>query len=159
MAHDRELLVRWLNDAHALEKAQIPVLEDHAEDAKDFPDVQARDAQHVNETRRHVDLVEGCLASLGESPSAVKSGFGTLAGTAQGVMTGPFKDELVKNFPADFAAENMEIASYNAIITAARDMGEDDIASTCEQILSEEEAMADWLRDNLPSAVREALRA
>jgi ferritin-like metal-binding protein YciE len=59
----------------------------------------------------------------------------------------------------DFATENLEIASYNAIITAARDLGEDYVARTCEQILRDEQEMAGWLQENLPTAVRETLRA
>jgi ferritin-like metal-binding protein YciE len=82
-----------------------------------------------------------------------------MMGNVQSVMTGPFQDELVKNFLMDYAAENLEIASYNAIITAARDLGEEEVARTCEQILREEQAMAGWLQENLPTAVRETLRA
>lgn len=159
MAQDREVLIAWLNDAHAMEQAQIPVLQNHAKDADAFPEIRARDEQHIEETGRHADLVRGCLERLGESPSATKSALGTMMGNAQSVMTGPFRDELVKNFLMDYAAENLEIASYNAIITAARDMGEEDIARTCEQILRDEEAMAGWLEENLPTAVRGALRA
>lgn len=159
MAHDRELLIAWLNDAHAMEQAQFPVLENHAKDARDYPEIRARDEQHLSETRRHAELIRGCLERLGERPSAAKSMLGSMMGNVQGVMTGAFEDELVKNFLMDFAAENLEIASYSAIATAARDLGEEEIALTCESIRNEEEAMATWLQQYLPSAVRETLRA
>lgn len=158
MAEDREILIRWLNDAHAMEQAQIPVLENHAKDAEGFPHIRARDEQHVEETRRHAELVRGCLQRLGETPSATKSLLGSMMGNVQSVMTGAFRDELVKNFLMDHAAENLEIASYSALVTAAREVGEEEIARTCEEILREEEAMAGWLRENLPTAVRETLR-
>jgi ferritin-like metal-binding protein YciE len=159
MAQDREVLVAWLNDAYAMEKAQIPVLENHAKDAREFPSIRLRGEQHVEETRRHAELVGDCIERLGESPSATKSALGTMIGNVQSVTTGAFRDELVKNFLMDFAAENLEIASYNAIITAARDLGEDYVARTCEQILRDEQEMAGWLQENLPTAVRETLRA
>lgn len=158
MAQDRELLIAWLNDAYAMEQAQIPVLENHARDAETLPHVRARDEQHLEETRRHADLVRGCLERLGESPSKVKSVFGSMMGAMQSVATGPFRDELVKNFLQDYASENLEIASYSALISAARDLNEPDIASTCERILEDERNMARWLEDNLPTAVRETMR-
>ena len=38
MAH-KEQLIAWLNDAYAMENSMIPVLKNHAKDAKDYPDV------------------------------------------------------------------------------------------------------------------------
>ena len=55
----------------------------------------------------------------------------------------------------DSSAENMEIASYRAIIEAADQLGESEVARVCRQIMADEERMAEWLRDNLPILVRE----
>ena len=159
MAQDREMLIAWLNDAYAMERAQIPVLENHAKDAAAFPAIRARDEQHLAETRRHVELVEQCITQLGEKPSQAKGLMGRMMGTVQSVVTGPAEDELVKNFLMDFASEHLEIASYTALIAGARELGEEQIATTCETILRDEQAMAGWLQENLPMAVRQTLRA
>lgn len=158
MAESRELLIAWLNDAHAMEQAQIPVLRNHAKDAADYPGIRERDERHLRETERHAELVRSCLEQLGETPSATKSAIGSMMGAVQSVSTGMFRDEIVKNFLMDFAAENLEIASYSAIVTAARNLGEEEIARTCESILNDEREMAGWLEQNLPMAVRETLR-
>ncbi len=42
MAH-KEQLITWVKDAHSLDTALIPVLENHAKDAKHHSDVQARE--------------------------------------------------------------------------------------------------------------------
>ena len=157
MASDREFLIGWLNDAYAMEQAQIPVLENHAKDARAYPHIQQRDEQHLEETRRHAEMVRGCLERLGEKPSRTKSMLGTVFGNVQSVMTGAAEDEIVKNCLMDFAAENLEIASYSALITAARELGETEIASTCERILDDERQMAHFIEDNLPNAVRDTL--
>lgn len=154
----RELLVTWLNDAHSMEKALIPVLENHAKDAKDYPEVRERDEQHVEETRRHAELVEGCLERLGEKPSGVKSFLGEMFGRMQAMSTEPFKDELMKNFIADYATEQFEIASYRSLAKAARHLGEEEIARTCETILKDEERMAEWLDRNMARAVETTLQ-
>ena len=56
MAH-KELLITWLNDVYRVETALIPILENHAKDAKNHPDIQARNQQHIEETRRHAEGV------------------------------------------------------------------------------------------------------
>jgi ferritin-like metal-binding protein YciE len=45
----------------------------------------------------------------------------------------------------------MEIASYKVLIAAAEAAGDMQTARTCEQILKEEEAMARWMEEHLPT--------
>lgn len=157
MAH-HETLIAWLNDAQAMEHSLIQVLENHAKDAKDHPHVQARIQEHVEQTRHHADLVKGCIEHLGGTASAVKSGMGTVMGVVQGMSTALAKDELVKNALADYASEHFEIASYQALIVAARQAGDERTAGVCQDILHEEEEMARWLEQQLPSIVEEMVK-
>ncbi len=158
MASDRQLLISWVKDAYAMERAQVSVLENHARDAERFPEIRARDERHAEETRRHAQLLQDCLAKWGEQPSAMKSMLGGMMGAMNAVATAPFQDELVKNFVTDYAAESLEIASYRALIVAARELGEENAARTCEQILRDEESMLRWIEQHMPTAVRETLR-
>lgn len=152
-----ERLLAWLNDAYALEKAQIPILENHADDAEGQPHVRAKDLEHLELTKQHVKMVRKCIRLLGRKPSKAKDAIGRISGAMNSFSTEPFDDEIVRNFIADFASENLEIASYQAIIVAAHDAGHDKIARICEEILEDEEEMVEWLRANLPRAVRDTL--
>lgn len=152
---DEERLLAWLNDAYAMEKAQIPVLKNHAEDARDYPWIREKDLEHLEQTRRHAARIRRCIERHGARPSAAKTAVGRMAGAMNSVATGPFQDEIAKNFLADYAAENLEVASYRALVTAARKAGDRKTARVCQEILREEEEMARWLEDNLPDAVRE----
>jgi ferritin-like metal-binding protein YciE len=143
-------LITWLNSVHAIELSLAQTLQNHANDAKDLPEFQERIALHIADTRRHADLVEQCLALLGEKPSMVKSALGSVMGMLQGPSTGLFHDELMKNAIMDFAAENLEIASYRALVTAAEALGQTEIAEICREILAEEEEMAMWLEARIP---------
>lgn len=156
MEHNK-LFVAWLNDAHAMEHTLIEVLENHVDDAKDYPEVQDRIRQHLEETRRHEETIKECIKSLGEDPSDVKAGIGTLKGKMAAVMSAPAKDELVKNALMDYSSEHFEIAAYNALIVAAEHLGHPEIATKCKEILKEEEAMAKFLESNLPTTIKEAL--
>jgi ferritin-like metal-binding protein YciE len=57
----------------------------------------------------------------------------------------------------DYAAAHLEIATYRALIDASRHIGEDEVAGKLEQILRQEQDMAQFLEDKLPGAVQQAL--
>lgn len=151
-------LSAWLKDAYSMEIGLVPVLENHAKDAKDNPQLRARIEQHVLETRRHADLVKGCLERLGEKPNAIKSAVGKVTGVVTSAITAPFEDDIVKNGLADFATENFELASYKALAHAAQRDGDMETASVCQQIMQDEKNMAMYLDQALPTVVEQAMR-
>jgi ferritin-like metal-binding protein YciE len=153
----KEQLIGWLNSAYGMEQAQIQVLENHAKDAADIPEIRERDDQHLVQTRRHVDLVRECLKLLGETPSTVKSAMGNVMGMVQGASTGIFSDEILKNCLHDYASEHFEIACYRSLIAAAEELEQPVIARHCFEILRDEEAMASWLEENIPKVTRMTL--
>ena len=156
--HDpRETLIGWLNDAYAMEKGLVQVLENHANDVKDRPEMYRRIAQHLEETKMHAERVRDCVQRLGGDVSTMKTAMGTVSGFLQGRSTGASPDELVKNALADYASEHLEIASYRALIVAARALGEQHIVQVCEGILRDEEEMARWLEQSLSTVVQEYL--
>lgn len=155
---ERQQLIAWLTDAHAMELSLAKVLENHAKDADRLPDIRARDEDHLAETREHARKIEQCLEHLGaEKPSSVKNAIGTVMGKMQGAMSGPFGDEIMKNALSDYAAEHMEIACYRSLIIAAEEIGEVQVARLCNEILAEEESMAQWLEQKLPEITRMSL--
>jgi len=157
MAHQKDTLIGWLNDAFAMEKGLVQVLENHASDVKDRPEMYRKIAEHLEKTRLHADRVRECVERLGGSTSTVKTAMGAISGFFQGRSTGVSPDELVKNALSDYAAEHFEIASYTALIVAARALGETEVARICEDILRDEQDMARWLENQLPTVVQEYL--
>src|SRR5436305_5629130 len=155
----KDLVIAWLNDAHGMENALVQILEHQIKDAKDYPQVQAKLQQHLEQTRRHAELVKGCVENLGGKTSTMKTGMATLFGQMQALSTGAAKDEMVKNALADYAAENFEVASYTAIIRAAQDLNDQQTSSVCEHIRQEDEEMANWILQNLPTLVQQTLKA
>ena len=140
-----------------MEKGLVQVLENHADDVKDRPEMYRKIAQHLEQTKMHAERVRECVERLGGSVSTVKTAMGAVSGFFQGRSTGASPDELVKNALSDYAAEHFEIASYRALIVAARALGENQIVQVCESILRDEEEMARWLEKNLPNVVQEYL--
>ncbi len=79
---------------------------------------------------------------------------GGAMGMMQGMSTGMFRDELVKNAIADYAMEHFEMACYSALASAAEDAGLTELAQTCREIFGEEAEMADWLEEHIPEVTR-----
>ncbi len=79
----KELLIAWLNDAHGMENALIQVLEHQVKDAREYPQVQPKLEQHLEQTRRHAQLVKECIEALGGKTSTVKAGMASLFGQMQ----------------------------------------------------------------------------
>lgn len=159
MAHTEhnKQFIAWLNDAHSFEKTLESSLKEQVKLAEDHPSVMQGIERHLEATQRHVETVEGCLQELGESPSGVKDAIGTVGGKIQSMMPGAAQDDLVKAALNDYSAEHMEIASYRSLIVAANELGHPEIATRLQGILADEEAMAQWLDENIPMLTREAL--
>lgn len=151
-----DLVVAWLKDAHAMESTLVNTLNNHARDAKDHPEVETRIRQHAVQTQRHADLIRQCLDRHGHSPSGAKNMLGRLAGLV-GNMHSATRDEILKNCLQDVAAEHFEIACYRSLITAARAIGDSHTAQVCEEILHDEQQMAEWLEQNIPALTTEQL--
>ncbi len=79
-------------------------------------------------------------------------------GTVQGMATGLAKDELVKNALHDYGTEHFEIACYTSLAAAAEELGDQETARVCREILAEDEAMAQWIAQRLPRVVQETFQ-
>jgi ferritin-like metal-binding protein YciE len=158
MASARENLLDWLRDAHAMEQQAETMLSTTASRIENYPEMKARLEQHIEETREQARLIKGCIDRLGGDPSTVKDMAAKATATAQGLSGMFVSDEIVKAAMASYTFEHMEIASYRALIAAAKVAGEIETRQICERILAEEEAMAAWLAEHLPVVTKKFLQ-
>ena len=150
----KETLVAWLNDAHAMELSLVKNLEGKSNDADEAgkKDVKSRIDEHIEETRKHAELVKSCIERLGGDTSIAKDMMGKAMGYVQGAMNSMYNDTMVKNALESYAAEHFEIAAYTSIISAAKEIGDVETVSICSKILKEEEQMAAWAFEQIPIA-------
>jgi ferritin-like metal-binding protein YciE len=154
---DRDTLIAWLNNAHAMERELIPVLRDHANDFRGMPAAQQRLDEHARETERHAERVRSAVEMLGGQISTLKTGSAIIAGNLLSVSTAFFSDELAKDALMDYGAEQFEVGAYTALIAAAEEIEEPEVARLCRENLREDEAMAEWLLRQVPKVVRKTL--
>ena len=154
---DRERLAAWLDDAYAMESGLVSILQNHASHLDQvMPSAAQRIREHIGETRTHATRLEQCLAVLGRKPSAIKSTLSSAVGAVEGASTLIFQDHIVKDVLADYAAEQFEVACYTALIAAATRLGFPEISRQCGLNLAEDQAMANWLLDKVPSVIARA---
>jgi len=144
----------WLRDAHAMEEQAEAMLKAQAERLEHYPSLRARIVQHIEETRGQQALLDEILTRRGIKNSVFKDLGGKLAAFGQGLGGMTASDEVVKGAMAGYVFENLEIASYTALIAAAKAAGDSATAAACEQILVQEKAMAAWLLEHLPEVTQ-----
>ncbi len=151
--NQREILLSWLQDAYNMEKSIVEVLKSHKEDAKELPEIQSKIEDHLNLTINQAERVKNCITQLGGNVSNIKAEVSKFMGTMTALPTKFSEDKLIKNTIAEYATENFEIALYSALATAARELDENSVVDICEEIIDEEQEMADWLDENLSTLV------
>ncbi len=158
MASAEERLMEWLRDAHAAEEQSKTMLSGTAGRLQNYPELKARIEQHERESERQAELVRSCIERRGGSTSTIKDAGAKMVALGQ-AMSGMFVgDEVMKASIASYAFEAMEISSYRILIATAEHVGDMETARILQQILREEEAMAEWLEQNLPSLTQQYLR-
>jgi ferritin-like metal-binding protein YciE len=157
MAGTEDRFLQWLRDAHAMEEQAEQMLRGTANRIKNYPELKAQLERHLEQTRRHTDMVRRCIERRGARTSTLKNTAAKLVAIGQ-VLSGLFVgDEIIKASLATYTFEHMEIGSYRILIATAEALGDTETKLVCEQILREEENMARWLEENLPSVTRQYL--
>ncbi len=150
MATPQENVLDWLRDAHAMEQQAEKMLKAQSERLEHYPQLKARIDQHIQETLGQQQLIDECLERLGGSSSTLKDLGGKLMAFGQALGGSLMSDEVIKGAMAGYVFENMEIASYTVLRTAAQEAGDAQTQAACEKILPQEIAMAEWLLEKLP---------
>jgi len=156
---DTSLLVPWLNDAYAAENALIQLLVDHARDAEqEHPGIHDRLEGYLAQARDHAQQVMGCVERLGERPSVIKAGLGSLIGALEAMTIDVLTNEVLTNALAEYSAVSYNIGSYTALAAAADELGDTATANVCRSILRDKRAMAEWLELQIPPVVQQVVQ-
>lgn len=148
----KKMFVAYLNDAHALEESLITMLQKQIEEEQDG-EMKVKLQEHLEETKRHAQLMRTCLARYGEEPSGGKDLLGTISSAIAGLGVSMAHDTDVKNIHSAYAAEHTEIASYTILRALASEGGDMETATVCDEILQDENNMAQFLLEQMPTVV------
>jgi ferritin-like metal-binding protein YciE len=157
MEQTRQTYLAWLRDAHAMEKQALTMMEGQLSRLENYPQLKARIQTHITETKEQLAGLGRLLSRQASEPSLMKDTMGKLTALGQS-FSGMFaSDEVVKGTLASYTFEQMEIASYRILITAAEQIGDHQAVEVFTRCLEQEEAMADWLAGHSAEITRSFL--
>lgn len=151
MSNDKamEIFTTGLRNQHAVENQAVALLSRQVERLENYPEMEARMRQHIDESKVQAQRLEELLSSLGTSASSLKDAGLSFMGNMAALAHTVAPDEVVKNSFANFAFEHFEIASYKSLLTLSDALGQTAAQSALQQSLSEEEDMANWIDQHL----------
>jgi ferritin-like metal-binding protein YciE len=150
----QELLVAWLNDARAIEKAQVRTLRRLTADFEEFDEIRSELRQHVTEVEEAIDDLEEAIRGLGGE--IIENAFTANNITDPGGVS-PFHDELVKDILRLHASEHFGYINYLALAECASHLGQDEVVDMCERAAEEKRIMAEWAEEQLPTVITNCL--
>lgn len=150
----RDVFVTGLKNAHAMEKQALSIMQPQVNRLEHYPDLSHRLQSHISETETQIQRLDEILEAVGESSSGIKDTFLSTVGSMAAIGHVPAADEVLKNSFANLAFENYELASYISLVTAARVAGESQAVPLLEASLNEEQRMAEWVAENIPSITK-----
>ncbi|ESX19389.1 MULTISPECIES: ferritin-like domain-containing protein [unclassified Mesorhizobium] len=148
-SESREIFIVGLRNAHAMENQALSIMKPQVERIENYPEVADRLRRHIQETEGQITRLESVLEGLGEEHSTLKDTALSMVGSVAAIGHSMAGDEIIKNSLANFAFENYEIAAYKSLLVLADAGGFQDAERALKQNLNEEEAMANWLKENL----------
>jgi ferritin-like metal-binding protein YciE len=157
MEQTRQNYLAWLRDAHAMEEQALTMLRGMADRVESYPQLRSRIRAHIRETEDQRAALGRLLDRKGSDISRVKGALGRMTAFMQS-LSGLFaQDEVVKGTLVGYAVENLEIATYRILITAAEQLGDAEAIEVFTRCLQQEEAMAEWLASHSAEITRSFL--
>jgi ferritin-like metal-binding protein YciE len=138
-----------LRNMHALEMTAIELTQRQLERLEHYPEMRAKLQDHHRESELQAQRLEAILERHSTSTSGVKNTVMSTMGNVAAMLHAPASDEILKNTFANFAFEHQEIAAYTSLIAMAERLGDTASVPLLTQSLNEEQAMADWIKQQL----------
>jgi ferritin-like metal-binding protein YciE len=158
MQDTQERLIRYLDDAWAVEKALVKNLEDMANEVDD-PQIKAMFEQHRHVTHQQEEALEARIRALGEEPSGAKGFFTQLMGKIGDFMhkAKDEYDQTTQDLMKAYAVENFECAMYQSLEAFATAIGDDETAQLALMHHEQEKQAAEMVWSMIePAATRPA---
>ncbi|MGC4043146.1 MAG: DUF892 family protein [Armatimonas sp.] len=140
----QQKVLRYIDDAIALESASITALKDMADDAK-LPEEAALYQEHLKVSEQQkVHLEERMTALGGELKRNVLKDLMNSVGAAATDLLHAAKDDdekATRNLMQCYAIESLEVSVYEALASAAEATGDAETAKLAAEIQKEEQQM------------------
>lgn len=153
----RNIFITGLQNAHALEKEAIQLMNRQIERFENYPEMTELLRRHLRETEGQIRRLDEMLHTFGEDRSLLKDMATQFMANMAAAGHMPMADEVLKNTFANHAFENFEIASYKSLIVMAETAGHSAFVPALRETLEEEQRMAQAVHDQIEPITRKYL--
>lgn len=157
MDNQREHLLDWLRDAHAMEHQTETLLKGQAERMNDYPELKSLIQVHRDTTLSHQEVIRSCINRLGGETSSIKDITGKILATGQNLIGSAMSDEVIKGAMTLYVFSHIAISSYTVIIAAARLIHDTETVTACTFILEDEISISKRLIEHFPALTQSFL--
>ena len=116
--------------------------------------------EHIGQTEQHARNLEGVFGQLGQQPQRATNEVAQgLVSEAQQVMQ-EAQDENLRDCAINAAVikvEHFEMGSYRGLVSAAQQMGQDEIVNLLQQNLQQEEQTAQIAEQSAPELLQKVM--
>jgi ferritin-like metal-binding protein YciE len=154
----RELVRKYLEDAHAIEQQAIQLLE-RAPKLVDDEQLASVFADHLAETRDHAELIEERLQALGGNASSLKDAALRLGALGLSTFFQRHPDTPGKLAVFAYAFEHLEIGGYEELKLVAQRAGDQETVALVDTIVAQERNAANTIAGMFGTAVAASLRS
>ena len=152
----------FIHDLSAIYDAEHQFVEGQQEMAQQATDQDLRSAieEHIGQTEQHARNLEQVFDTLGQQPQRATNEVAQgLVNEAQQVMQ-EAQNENLRDCAINAAVikvEHFEMGSYRGLVTAAQQMGQDEIVNLLQQNLQEEEQTAQTAEQSAPELLQKVM--
>ncbi len=155
----QELFVHNLSEIYDAEHQFIEGQQEMAQQASD-QDLKSAIEEHIDQTEQHARSLEQVFEQLGQQPQRATNEVAQgLVSSAQQLMQEAQNEDLrdCAINAAVIKVEHFEMGSYQGLITAAQQMGQDEIVNLLQQNLLEEEQTAQIAEQSAPELLQKVM--
>ena len=160
IANMQELFLHELAEIYDAEHTIVFGLQAMDQGASD-EDLRSAIQNHLEQTQGHIQNLEQAFNQLGQEPyrETNEVAQGAAKELQEGLAEAHQSPELVDCVivSAAIKVEHFEIASYRVLITAAQQMGQDEIVDLLQQNLQQEEQTAQIAEQSAPELIQKAM--
>ncbi len=154
----QEQIVNWLRSAYTMERSVSQVLGRELDDFPQNPEMVSQLKAHIEESQMQAEKLKGRITELGGSVGGgvadIESRIAGAFGNVQDMIAGGGEAKAVRETIANFATENLEVGTYQALAVAAEEVGDTETAQLAKSILSDEQKSAQAASQFIPQVVK-----
>lgn len=147
----KERIVRYLEDAHAVEMGSISSMKDIVAEATD-PQVKSLMEEHLTVTQTQADRVEARMNTLGGKANGGKSLINKIIGKGSDLANAlhGHEDKQTQDVIKSYALENFEVGMYTSLHAFANAVGDYETAQLAQTLIEEERMTAERILRVIP---------